>query len=220
MPVTPPYKKRSVLWPSVVAAIASVVFLAVASQLEPGPIGVDAPILQAVESARQPRITRTMVFITNLGGSAGTATITLLAVTVLLFARHARLAAFVVVANLGSLFLVRTLKATFSRPRPTPDVVMSLSDPQSLSFPSGHALSAMVLYVSIVLAATEIGNQRVVRITTFLAIIAIPSIGFSRVYLGVHFPTDVLAGWTIGFAWTWFAYFVCRAVLTTPDARA
>lgn len=215
-----PNPKSTLVWPSLVAGLATLVFFAVASQVEPGPIGVDAPILQTVESARREAITQAMVAITNFGGSAGTSMLVLVATIALLLTRHVREAVFVMSANLGGLFLIRGLKAVFARPRPSADVVMSITHPQSMSFPSGHALSAMVLYASLVIAAAAVGNQRLTRIATVVAVVAIPLMGFSRVYLGVHFPSDVLAGWTLGFAWVWLVYLGYRTTLTSPGTRA
>ena len=220
MRASPANQKRALLWPSIAAAAATIVFLAVAYEVEPGPIGVDAPILREVESARTDAGNRIMVAITNFGASAGTTTIVLLTTAALLWSRHWREASFVIVANVGGLVLIRALKAWFARPRPSAEVVMSITHPHSLSFPSGHALSAMVLYGSLVLATVAIGNVRLTRVATVVALVAVPLMGFTRVYLGVHFPTDVLAGWTLGFAWVWLAYLGYRATLTTPSTRA
>ncbi|MEM9729119.1 MAG: phosphatase PAP2 family protein [Myxococcota bacterium] len=199
--------------------MAAVVFLGLASQVEPGPIGVDAPILRSVESARHESITGWMVGITDLGGSIGTTVVVFVVVGVLMVARRYRELAFFLVANVGALFLIRALKAAFARPRPSADVVVSITSPQSPSFPSGHALSAMVLYASIFLVALAFDDPRLKRIATAIALILVPLMGITRVYLGVHFPSDVLAGWALGFAWVWVAYLGYRATLTPRGVR-
>ena len=88
---------RTPVWPSVVAAFATVVFVAVAYEVEPGPIGADATILQDVAAGRTDFGNRVMVAITNFGGSAGTTTLVLLVTVALLLSRHWREAIFVVV---------------------------------------------------------------------------------------------------------------------------
>ena len=206
-------------WPSLAAAFATVVFLGVASQVEPGPIGVDAPILRSVESARNQTVTGWMIGITDFGGSTGTTVVVFAVIGALLVTRRYRELAFFFVANLGALFLIRALKAAFARPRPSADVVMSITTPHSPSFPSGHALSAMVLYASIVMVTLAFDNPRLTRIATAIAVIMVPLMGFTRVYLGVHYPSDVLAGWALGFAWVWVVYLGYRATLTPRGLR-
>ena len=115
-------------------------------------------------------------------------------------------AAFLVVANLGSGILSLGLKDAFARPRPPLDVVTRITSPESFSFPSGHALSAMVLYTSLAMMAAGLGLPRLKRALIALALIIVPTMGFTRVYLGVHYPSDVIGGWTLGACWVWLVY--------------
>lgn len=99
---------------------------------------------------------------------------------------------------LGGAILSNGLKLFFSKPRP--ELWAQLITETSYSFPSGHALGSMVLYgFSAFLLARKFADCK--RLIYGIAVVLISSIGFSRIYLGVHWPTDVLAGYGIGFLW-------------------
>jgi undecaprenyl-diphosphatase len=92
------------------------------------------------------------------------------------------------------------LKLAFGRPRP--DLVPALAEVYTLSFPSGHAMVSAAVYLTFATQLSSLHHDIVVRgylISCTLIIVAL--IGASRVYLGVHYPTDVLAGWALGAAW-------------------
>lgn len=100
--------------------------------------------------------------------------------------------------------LSNVLKGVFARPRPDLTGIVKVFTP---SFPSGHSLAAAVTYLT--LAAILAAGTQSVRLRIFyltLAVVLTVLIGVTRVYLGVHFPTDVLAGWSLGSAWAliWF----------------
>jgi undecaprenyl-diphosphatase len=101
---------------------------------------------------------------------------------------------------IGSSLLNVVLKAFLARPRP--DIVPHLVASSGSSFPSGHAMIAAAVYLTIGIMLAETQKRRVVRtyLTAFFAIVVL-LIGVSRVYLGVHWPSDVLAGWIVGMAW-------------------
>lgn len=112
-----------------------------------------------------------------------------------------RRAAIVVVAAVGGgLLMSSALKHGFSRPRP--DLVPHGSLVYTSSFPSGHSMMSAVVYLTLgaLLARTQ-GATRVKLFIMGAAALVTLLVGFSRVYLGVHWPTDVLAGWVIGSAW-------------------
>lgn len=93
------------------------------------------------------------------------------------------------------------LKSSFQRPRP--EIVPHLADFHSSSFPSGHALMSVVVYVTLSFQLLRVINNGRVRLAImFTAILLTTLVGASRVFLGVHFPTDVLAGWTAGLVWS------------------
>jgi undecaprenyl-diphosphatase len=138
--------------------------------------------------------------VTSLGGTVVLALLTVATVGFMLLRRQWGGAVFVLVSVAGGTLISSALKAMFDRPRP--DLVAHAVEVTSASFPSGHSMLAMVTYLTLgaVLAEVQTKSRFKVYIlgwAVFLALI----VGLSRVYLGVHWPTDVLAGWCIGSAW-------------------
>ena len=100
----------------------------------------------------------------------------------------------------GAQVMNNLLKLGFARPRPS--VVSHLGDVHTLSFPSGHAMLSAVIYLTLGMLLSSAQPQRPVRIYIMgVAVLMTALIGLSRIYLGVHYPTDVLAGWAAGVAW-------------------
>jgi len=117
----------------------------------------------------------------------------------------------VLAASWGGLLLIGVLKAAFDRPRPT--VVPRLVEVSSPSFPSGHAMLSAVVYLTVgTLVAQLFGRRRertyVLAVAVGLAVL----IGLTRLYLGVHYPTDVLAGLLVGFSWSLTMGLVARSL--------
>jgi undecaprenyl-diphosphatase len=107
---------------------------------------------------------------------------------------------FVTFASGGALVVDGVLKQLFQRARP--DVVPHLREVMTLSFPSGHALESAVVYLTLGALSMRIAERRLTKIYCMvMAMLVTALVGASRVYLGVHYPTDVLAGWLIGFSW-------------------
>jgi undecaprenyl-diphosphatase len=106
----------------------------------------------------------------------------------------------VLVSVAGGVALSSALKIGFDRPRP--DLVAHLVDVHTLSFPSGHAMVSAVAYLTLgaLLAQTQVRKGLKAYVIT-VAVVLTLLIGVSRVYLGVHWPTDVVAGWCAGAAW-------------------
>ena len=106
----------------------------------------------------------------------------------------------------GALFLELVLKLAFHRPRPVP--FFDLPQPASFSFPSGHALFSFCFFVGV----TGFLSPRLAWHAKFLmwaaTVLLVGGIGFSRIYLGVHYPTDVLAGYAAGIVWAVMLKFV------------
>lgn len=138
--------------------------------------------------------------ITALGGFAVLALVTLLAVGYLLAIKRWGDALMLLAATLGGTAISEGLKMGFNRPRP--DLVAHVVETTSMSFPSGHAMLSAVTYLTIGALIAHTQESRQLRgYVLGAAILLTLLIGASRVYLGVHWPTDVLAGWCLGAAW-------------------
>lgn len=146
---------------------------------------------------------------TALGGIGVLLFIVLAAIGYLLISRHHRTALFTAVAVAGGQLLSSLLKLGFDRPRP--DLVPHGVTVSTASFPSGHSMMAAVTYLT--LAALLCRLRLAARVKAYLLLIAAfltLIVGASRVYLGVHWPTDVLAGWMAGAAWAALCWLVAR----------
>lgn len=138
--------------------------------------------------------------ITSLGGTAVLTLITIAVVGYLLMDGKRATALLVFAAVGGGTVLSNLLKFGIERPRP--ELVSHLVDVNSSSFPSGHAMVSAVTYLTLGALLARVQPRR--RIKVYLLSVAVGTtllVGMSRVYLGVHWPTDVLAGWCAGAAW-------------------
>jgi undecaprenyl-diphosphatase len=145
--------------------------------------------------------------ITGLGGYAVLTLLTLATLAYLVLARKERAALLVIAAVIGGMMLSTALKMGFDRPRP--DLVPYGTRVYTASFPSGHAMLSAVVYLTLGALLARIHPRR--RIKAFFlgfALILTLLVGTSRVYLGVHWPSDVLAGWCVGAAWASLCWFV------------
>jgi undecaprenyl-diphosphatase len=122
-----------------------------------------------------------------------------------------RTAIFVTLASFGGWFINGALKQLFQRPRP--DVVPHLREVMTMSFPSGHAMTSAVVYLTLGALTMRIAERRLTKLYCMaVATVAPVLVGASRVYLGVHYPTDVIAGWLIGFSWALLCWIVERSL--------
>lgn len=146
---------------------------------------------------------------TALGGVGVLVLVSLGALGYLLLARRYRAALFASLAVPGGILLSTLMKVGFDRPRP--DLVPHDSLVYTASFPSGHAMMSAVTYLT--LAALLNRVQPELRLKAYILVLATLLtllVGVSRVYLGVHWPTDVLAGWTAGAAWAALCWLAMR----------
>ncbi|WP_137129650.1 phosphatase PAP2 family protein [Rhizobium sp. FY34] len=157
--------------------------------------------------------------ITALGGVTVLSIMTLLAGLYLTLARRIKIAIFMLISVMGGWVISSALKIVIARPRP--DVVPHLVDVQDLSFPSGHAMLSAVTYLTIGALLSRAQPTRATRLfmigaALFLTLI----VGMSRIYLGVHYPTDVLGGWCAGAGWALCCWLVAqRSIYVAPDHR-
>jgi undecaprenyl-diphosphatase len=145
--------------------------------------------------------------VTALGGIAALALLTAFVVGYLIMVRNYPAMWLVLSATVGGLILSSVLKTVIDRPRP--DLGAQLSHVYTQSFPSGHSMMSAVVYLTLGALLARLVQSRVLKfyfvgaalIVTFL-------VGISRVYMGVHWPTDVLAGWTAGLVWAILCWLV------------
>lgn len=140
--------------------------------------------------------------ITALGGVGILTILTIASAGFLVLQRKARLAGYLLVAVASGTVVSTLLKLGFDRDRPPADLVAHGQTVYTSSFPSGHSLLSAVVYLTLgALLASAQANLRLRAYVMSLAVFLAVLVGASRVYLGVHWPTDVLAGWTAGAAW-------------------
>lgn len=141
-----------------------------------------------------------MLDLTALGDTAILTSLIVLVTGYLLIIGRPRLAALLLVQTAVGTSLASLLKPWFGRLRP--DVVPHWVDVASASFPSGHAANSAIVYLTLAaLAARGAPRPRARAYLMMIATLLACGIGLSRVYLGVHWPTDILAGWTLGGGW-------------------
>jgi undecaprenyl-diphosphatase len=149
--------------------------------------------------------------LTALGGVAVLSIATAIVVGYYLILGKRRAALFVVFATLGGLILSSLLKHLFDRPRP--EVVPHLSYVSSSSFPSGHSMLSATVYLTLGSLLMRLTPKRRVKLYYLLVAMTLTFlVGISRVYMGVHYPTDVLAGWTAGLVWALLCWLLARTL--------
>lgn len=180
------------------------------------PHAFDTEILLAFRKAGQPDnpigpawLEGAMRDVTSLGSASVLVLITAAMIVYLLLIRRPGAALLMFVAVAGGQLLSSVLKFDIDRPRP--DLVSHLADVASLSFPSGHAMLSAVTYLTLGSMAARFLPGRTTKIYVLvLAVLTTVVVGISRIYLGVHWPSDVLAGWCAGFAWAMLCWLAAR----------
>lgn len=181
-------------------AAAIALMLLVGFALSRHPFGFDLPVSGALRGAGPQWLRRTVIDVTALGGGTVLTIVTLGAVAILLARRLALTAALVAAAVISGTVASNALKLVFMRPRPP--LADRLIEVSGDSFPSGHAANSAIVYLTLAALVTQVTPGRATRNTVLgLAILLVGAIGTSRVYLGVHWPSDVLAGWSFGTLW-------------------
>jgi membrane-associated phospholipid phosphatase len=173
--------------------------------------GVENRLMRHLEQARGTAVEHIAEAASTFGSAR--VLLPLVAVVAIIAALRARLAVAVVLAvsTLGGLVLSDSVKLLVARARPPlPHRLVSVA---GWSFPSGHATQSAAILPALALAAVAFGVPRVLAMT--LAVIGVLGVGLSRIMLGVHYPTDVLAGWLLGGTW----FLLTTAVIRTdgPD---
>ena len=160
----------------------------------------DTAVSSAIQGARGPVLTWIAIFVTTTGG---TVVITVLTVAgfVVLWRRRHDFAVYFAVAVAGGGLMTSLFKNRFVRPRPSAEFAL-IRLPDSFSFPSGHSMASLSIavaggYLALRSNLRPVAKAALVAGLTILALL----VGWSRVYLGVHWPSDVLASWLLGTAW-------------------
>jgi undecaprenyl-diphosphatase len=152
-----------------------------------------------------PVLERPMNDLSALGGQTVLTLVVIFAVGLLLSLRRYRTAGFVLATALGGYVLSVGLKLLVGRPRPAGGLIQLSGN----SFPSGHSMLSAIIYLTLALTvSTVILRWRVRLYVIGSALVLVALIGISRLYLGVHYLTDVAAGWLVGLAWA----ILCRWV--------
>lgn len=168
---------------------------------------VDAAILLSLRVEGHPNVPigptwlkQSMIEISSLGGTTLLGLLIFAACGYLVIKGARTRALTLVTATLSGAGAIFLLKNFFGRPRP--ELVDHLVAAQSMSFPSGHAANSALVYLTIAALASDVEPGRSTRIYIMAVAITLTIlIGLSRLYLGVHWPSDVAAGWTLGAAW-------------------
>lgn len=199
--------------------LLALAFLTIAELVHEGEIAnIDRAILLACRKdpeglvpAGPPWLAKAAVELTALGSGTVATIIAVIAFGFLVLAKKPKLGVLLVGACAGAGVATAVLKAVYDRGRPNVTRVVVPED--GLSFPSGHATISVALYLTLAALIASSLERRVLRVYVMAtsALLAL-LIGVSRVYIGVHYPSDVLAGWTLGFGWALFCGILGRAL--------
>jgi membrane-associated phospholipid phosphatase len=159
----------------------------------------DSKIFTAVSKITTPAKTSVLIVISFLGKHTFLIPANILLLIYYLVKKNRHLSVRVAALSLGSLLLMFILKTSFHRNRPDMPLLQKVS---GYSFPSGHSLMGVVFYgLLIYIVRHEVLDRWKKNVYTALLILLILLIGFSRIYLRVHYPSDVIAGFSVGFIW-------------------
>jgi membrane-associated phospholipid phosphatase len=169
--------------------------------LSPAIAAFDAQLTAIIQSWRGPAITAVFSAVTWSASTLVVTAIVLVAVAVLVWRCDSREALLVALIVASGTALGAIAKRVTARPRP-PAAASLVELPTSYSFPSGHTLAALLLWTVIAFTVLRVGSRGWVKaLAVFGGLLIAVLVGLSRVYLGVHWPSDVLASWLLGIAW-------------------
>ena len=177
----------------------------------------DDPILLTMHAYGGPAMDRFFLWITQAGYEYGVIPVDIALVVALLAVKRWREATFAGVSFAGSALLNMGAKRFFARDRP--NLWESIAPEATFSFPSGHAMGSMTLAMTVILLAWRTRWRWPISVAAMTFVVLV---GASRVYLGVHYPSDILAGWVAAMAWVvgvFFALFRVRRMPWDPDPR-
>lgn len=186
----------------------------------PSLLGADAAVLRLVARLRTPWLNGVAMDLTALGSPILVALFTVALSAILLVKRDRRGATILVITSFASALVTSVMKRLLERPRP--EIVPRLVEVTGLSYPSGHSLASAAVYLTaafVVARHVSLVRDRFAGVV-FTAVLVL-TIGASRVYLGVHYPSDVLGGILLGTAWALLMSVVVRRLdRTAPSSDA
>ena len=191
------------------AALATLVFLGwlIDQVFEGDSVQFDEATRAAVHEFASPALTVLMRGLSFVGSTIALTIGTIIVIVVFARNKWGREAKLFALTMIGAALLNITLKLTFKRTRPTP--FFDLLPPETYSFPSGHSLASCCFFGALAAILTaRIKRKRVRAIVWIVAAVMFVSIGLSRIYLGVHHTTDVIAGFAAAFVWIMVVRFV------------
>lgn len=161
-----------------------------------GPTGLDRAVMYGVKEWHSPAATVFFRVITELGGPVTLAAITPVIAAVYWISRHKKAGLLVLSSVVGATVINLVLKGIFQRDRP--DFWMHLVQETGYSFPSGHAMASSALAIALLFLLWKTSTRWYALVISISYILLV---GLSRMYLGVHYPTDIVAGWCVSFLW-------------------
>ena len=192
-------------------------FIRLASEVREGDTqALDVQIIRSLRSAADPAlpigpawVESVLIDVTALGSPVVLGLIVLIITGYLLLETRYVTAVIVLVSSISGEILNEALKVFFERPRPS--VVPHLRTVVTASFPSGHAMESAIIYLTLGALLMRVVEGRITKVycmamAMFLTLI----VGVSRVFLGVHYPSDVLGGWMLGFFWAAVTFLVTQ----------
>jgi undecaprenyl-diphosphatase len=223
------FDRRELTWLFVglAACVLLFAFVALAGEVTEGDTqAFDTRILQALRDPADPSapigppwMENVLLDLTALGGSTVLVLVGVAVVGFLLLQTRYRSALFVAVTGVSGELLNQAMKYAFNRPRPS--IVPHLRVVFSTSFPSGHAMESAIVYLTLGAILMRAADNRVTKLYILgIAMLLTALVGISRVYLGVHYPTDVIGGWIIGFVWASICWLVAQQFESSTGIKA
>ena len=171
-------------------------------------LSLEIYIVNFIQSFQHSWLTSIFIFISLISSTKSYFIIVPIVAAFLYFKNYRKEAFFTFFVVLGNIFNP-IIKNIVNRARPTGDIVNILETKTNSSFPSGHAMGAIILYGFLIYLVWKLPFQHKKFITTILVSFII-LVGISRIYLGVHWPTDVLGAYIIGFLWLIFGIYIYK----------
>ena len=198
---------------AVLAVLAAYITYQVGVVYQTNPLPLDLAVQKAFFSLRGPLLNPLVIAVTHL---SDTVTIVAFCAILLILPNRKKYGLPVSLASLGGLAFYKPMKHIFLRARP--DAALHLVKQGGFSFPSGHSVTSVIFYgLSIYLLNKHCKNDKPRRILTVICGFLALTIGPSRIYVGVHWPTDVLAGWCIGGAVLMVSVCILERIYYGPD---